>query len=205
MSIVHLSKRITKDIDKYNEYLRSSDSLIYLTEPWEMDESGPDCLSLTVGECWYDDARYLEIDSKRGIKIKPHDSAVIETAEEIALPFNMYGLLFGAGSNIYRGTFISSGKIDPGFYGRLRIGFHNGSNKPVVLKRGDKLAYGIFVSTECDLERLRFPHALSQPAVSVLSRKERFKRWFVQNVYQLLTISISIASLVVAICVAFNK
>ncbi len=181
MSIVHLDKRITNNLDEYNEYLRSSDSQIYLSGKWEKDDSGPDCLSLTVGDCWYDDSRYLKINPKKGIKIKPHDSVVIETAEEIALPFNMYGLLFGAGRNIYRGTFISSGKIDPGFYGRLRIGFHNGSNKPVILKPGDKLAYSVFVNTECDLETSRLPHALSQPVVVTLNKREYVKRWFSQN------------------------
>jgi len=204
MSIVHLNRRITNNTDEYSQYSRSSDSLIFVKGGWRTDESGPDCLSLTVGQCWYDNARYIEIDAKKGIKIKPHASVVLETAEEIALPFNMYGLLFGAGSNIYRGAFISSGKIDPGFSGKLRIGYHNGSDKTTILKRGDKLAYCIFIGTECGLEHVPLPGALSQPAVGVMSKRERFQRWFTQNAYQILAITLSTISIIVSVVVSLS-
>lgn len=202
MAIVHLNKRVTNSTDEYNKYLRSSDSLIFVKGNWTADESGPDCLSLKVGECWYDNARYIEIDSKKGIKIKPHGSIVLETAEEIALPLNMYGLLFGAGSNIYKGAFISSGKIDPGFSGKLRIGYHNGSDKTTILKRGDKLAYCIFIGTECGLEHTPLLKALSQPAMETMSKRERFQRWFTQNAYQILAIMLSTISIIVSVVLA---
>lgn len=202
MAIINLNRRITNDIDMYNNFSRSSDSLIFVNGNWSTDESGPDCLLLTVGSCWYDNARYLEINALKGIKIKPHASIVIETAEEIALPLNMYGLLFGAGSNIYKGTFISSGKIDPGFSGKLRIGYHNGSDKTVILKPGDKLAYCIFIGTECGLEHTPLPGILSQPAVGVMSLRERFKKWFTQNAYQILAVMLSTISIIVSIVLA---
>ena len=89
MAIINLNKRITNDIDMYNNFSRSSDSLIFVKGSWATDESGPDCLLFTVGRCWYDNARYLEINAHKGIKIKPHASIVIETSEEIALRLNM--------------------------------------------------------------------------------------------------------------------
>lgn len=202
MSIINLNKRITNDIDLYNNFSRSSDSLIFIKDSWTTDESGPDCLLLTVGRCWYDNARYLEINSRKGIKIKPHASIVIETSEEIALPLNMYGLLFGAGSNIYKGTFISSGKIDPGFAGKLRIGYHNGSDKTVILKTGDKLAYCIFIGTESGLDHTPISGFLSQPAVGVMSLRERLKKWFSQNAYQIIAVVLSIISIIVSIVLA---
>lgn len=202
MAVINLNKRVTDNADEYAKYSRSSDSLIFIKGEWKADESGPDCLSLTVGKCWYDNARYIEIDFSKGIKIKPHASVVLETAEEIALPLNMYGLLFGAGSNIYKGAFISSGKIDPGFSGKLRIGYHNGSEKTVVLKRGDKLAYCIFVGTECGLEHTPIPHALRQPTVGTMSRRERLKRWFCQNAYQIMAIFLSTVSIIVSVVLA---
>lgn len=202
MAIVHLNKRVTDNVDEYNNFMRSSDSLIFLKGNWTTDESGPDCLSLTVGQCWYDNTRYIEIDPKNGIKIKPHASIVLETAEDIALPLNMYGLLFGAGSNIYKGAFISSGKIDPGFSGKLRIGYHNGSDKTTILKRGDKLAYCIFIGTECGLEHTPLTNALSQPAMGTMSKRERFQRWFTQNVFHILPILLSTVSIIVSIILA---
>lgn len=202
MAIINLNRRITQDIDSYSNFSRSSDSLIFVKDHWQTDESGPDCLLLTVGQCWYDNARYLEIDAQKGIKIKPHASVVIETSEEIALPLNMYGLLFGTGSNIYKGAFISSGKIDPGFSGKLRIGFHNGSDKTTVLKPGDKLAYCIFIGTECGLMHTPLPSILNQPAVGVMSLRERLKKWFIQNAYQILAVTLSIISIVVSVVLA---
>lgn len=205
MSIVNLEKRITRDLDDYYKYWRSNDSLIYVKKESADDDipitdgSGLDCLLLTVGSCWYEDARRLEIDKKKGIKIRPHTSIVIETDEKIALPLNMYGLLFGAGCNIYRGTFISSGKIDPGFTGRLKIGFHNGSSKTVILKRGDKLAYGVFVASESDLRFASLQKNLSPPGISVMGRWERFKRWFVRNCYQIVSVVAAMISAIAAV------
>jgi len=210
MSIVNLEKRITQDLDDYYKCWRSNDSLIYVKKDSDdedkpiTDESGPDCLLLTVGSCWYEDAMRLEIDEKKGIKIRPHTSIVIETAEKIALPLNMYGLLFGAGINIYRGIFISSGKIDPGFTGRLKIGFHNGSSKTVVLKRGDKLAYGVFVASESDLRFASPQKSLNPPGISVMGRWERFKRWSVRNGYQIISVLAATISAIAAI-IALNK
>ena len=205
MGIIYLNKRITNSTDDFNRYSRSSDSLIYVNGKYSTDESGPDCLSLTVGHCWYDNSRYIEIDPKKGIKIKPHTSVILETEEEIALPLNVYGLLFGAGSNIYRGAFISSGKIDPGFFGKLRIGYHNGSDKTITLKRGDKLAYSIFIGTESGLEHSPIPRTLGQPAIKVMSRRERFKRWLTQNAYQILALVLSTISIIATIIIAIVK
>lgn len=202
MSIVNLSKRATNNTNEYYKNSHSSDSLIYVKENIVTDQSGPDCLELTVGQCWYDNGRYIEIDSKKGIKVKPHTSVVLEAAEEIALPLNVYGLLFGAGSNIYRGAFISSGKIDPGFSGKLRVGYHNGSSKTVTIKRNDKLAYCIFIGTECGLENTPLPMPSAQPVIKAMSRRERFLRWFTQNAYQILAILLSTISIIVSIVIA---
>lgn len=205
MGIVHLKKRVTTDLNQYKNYANSSDSLIYAKDTYKndtckMDQSGPDCLTFTVGTCWYDSARYLKIDPRRGIKVKPQTSIVIETAEEIVLPHNIYGLLFGAGSNIYRGAFISSGKIDPGYAGKLRIGFFNGSNRTVILNSGDKLAYGIFIGTECDTNNIPFLGTGSPPAASIMGIKERIWRWFARNAYQVLAIVFAVISIIIAIC-----
>ncbi len=203
MAIVNL-KRITDKENDYYRNLKSSDSLIFVKGKYQTDNSGPDCLKLTVGQCWYENATYLTIDPKRGIKIKPHASVVLETSEEIAVPLNVYGLLFGAGSNIYRGAFISSGKIDPGFSGKLRIGYHNGSDRAVILKPGDKLAYCLFIDAECDSE-LHVKSGGNQPARGIMTKGERVKKWFMQNAYQLLALAISIVSAAVSVITLILK
>ena len=198
MSIVSLEKRITKNWDDFEAYKCSSDSYIFIKDSYITDAEGPDCLALTVGNCWYDNGRYINIDKKKGLKVRPHASIVLETAEDIALPLNTYGLLFGAGSNIYRGAFISGGKIDPGFQGKLKIGFHNGSDNTIVLKQGDKLAYCIFVIAENSLINKPFSHALTPPIV-VMTLREKLTRWLMRNSYELFAIIIAAASLITSI------
>lgn len=202
MPIVYLKERITGDEAEFNKYISSADSLLFLrnydpTKAETFDQSGTDCLSLRVGDKWFDRSRYVQI-SNKGIKIKPQTSVVVETQEQIALPLNMYGLLFGTGKNIYSGGFISNGKIDPGFCGNLRIGFYNGSRHTVILKTGDKLAYCIFMDMESELVTKPLFTVSSAPAAVKLGRLERLKIWFVENLN--LSNFIAIIALIVSLC-----
>lgn len=207
MPIVCLSKRVTGNDVEFNNAMNSADSLLYLqgfdsTSSDVFDASGTDCLILRVGDKWFDRSRYVQI-SNAGIKVKPHSSVVVETLEKIALPLNMYGLLFGAGKNIYSGGFISSGKIDPGFSGNLRIGFHNGSSHPVTLKPGDKIAYSLFLDMESEVHTRPLFTVSSSPAAVKLTRWERFKLWFFENLS--LANLLSLCALIVAIVGVFHR
>ena len=199
MAIVNLSKRLTTSYKAYDQYIKSSDSYIYEKDKYPTDESGPDCLTLSVGECWYDKVQYIGIDPKRGLKVRPHTGVVIETNEVIALPLNVYGLIFGAGSNIYKGILISGGKIDPGFNGKLRIGYYNAGNETIYLKTGDKLGYAIFLNSESDLGLFSKRPGAQAPIPQKLKWNNRLKRWLKQNCYHIITSCIAIASLIVAI------
>lgn len=201
MSIVNLSKRITSDFSAYERCAESSDSLIYVEGNYNTDKNSPDCLALTVGDSWFDKDKYVTIDSKKGIKVKPHTGIVIKTNEKIILPLNVYGILFGAGRNIYRGAFVSNGKIDPGFHGNLRIGYHNAGTETIVLKPGDKLAYAFFLTSESEIPST-VASLVSQEikAVPALSFKERFGRWLrnnIPNIFSVVSIIIAIATLIV--------
>lgn len=185
MPIVCLSKRVTGNDVEFNNSMNSADSLLYLqgfdsNSSDVFDASGTDCLILRVGDKWFDRSRYVQI-SNAGIKVKPHSSVVVETLEKIALPLNMYGLLFGAGKNIYSGGFISCGKIDPGFSGNLRIGFHNGSSHSVILKPGDKIAYSLFLDMESEIHTRPLFTVSSSPAAVKLTRWGKFKLWVIDN------------------------
>lgn len=195
MSIVNLGKRVTQDIGAFNNYIQSSDSLIYIEGDYKVDEKSPDCLSLTVGEAWFNKNQYVKI-GKKGIKVRPHTGIVIITKEKISLPLNVYGMLFGSGHNIYRGAFVSSGKIDPGFRGHLKIGYHNAGSETIILKPDDKLAYALFLTSESEIpstvENSTSPELEIRPALSV---KERISRWWNNNA----SIFISIISAVIAL------
>lgn len=193
MSIVSLESRTTSNWGEYEAYRSSSDSLIFINGTFTTDASGPDCLCITVGNCWYDNGKYIELDKTRGLHVRPHTSIVFEASEQLALPLNIYGLLFGTGSNIYRGAFISSGKVDPGFSGKLKIGFHNGSDESILLHIGDKLAYCLFLNAESCLINMPFSTPVTPP-VQFLTKREKLKKWFFRNASQIITIAIALLS-----------
>lgn len=194
MSIVNLSKRVTKDHGVYNSYAQSSDSLIYIEGDYAVDEKSPDCLSLSVGDAWYNKGQYVKIGEK-GVKVRPHSGIVIKTKEKINLPLNVYGILFGSGQNIYRGAFVSNGKIDPGFRGNLKIGYHNAGSETIILRPGDKLAYALFLTSECEIPSTVENSTGPEPDIlPTLGVKERISRWWHNNASIILsTISTGIA------------
>lgn len=211
MSIVNLNKRMTQDETEYSAAIRSSDSMIYVTVDKECenvpiitDPSGPDCLALHVGTCLYYKGCNWKIDSEKGVKIKAGTSVVLETAESLRLPANVYGLLYGNGKNIYRGAFISCGKIDPLFTGKLRIGIYNGGAKKIVLKTGDKLAYAVFFQTESDILSDQLSRATEVPSIreklGVWTRLGRFvsdHSVIIATITSMLALAISIAKIFV--------
>lgn len=194
MPIVNLKKRITTDQEKYNNHMKSSDSLIFVQGQYAIDQSGTDCLALSVGDCWYENGRYIKIPDE-GVKVKARSSIVFMTQEKIATPLNVYGLIFGAGTNIYTGGFLSTGKIDPGYVGRLKIGYYNGSSKSIVLKRGERLGYCLFFTSEHEIKTHPIIDSGEQPRIIKLSKLERVKRFVNNNI----SVIISAVSAVMAV------
>ncbi len=116
MSLINLRHRLTRDLREFDRYSRSSDSLIYVDreiEPGDGDAS----LDLTVGEAWFhggDNTEYrIQGD---GLSLKPDQSCVVETNEQIGVPANAFGLVTGKGKFIFQGVLVSPCKIDPGFF-----------------------------------------------------------------------------------------
>lgn len=203
MAIVNLIKRITNNKEKYHEYVKSSDSLIYVKEEYQLDSSGADCLALSVGECWYDNGRYIKIGEK-GVKVRRRSTVVIVTQESIALPLNIYGLIFGSGKNIYSGGFVSNGKIDPGFMGRLKIAYYNGSNKNVYLKSGERIGYVVFLEAERECKSLNIYDSMKDPVIVRLGKWERFKNFLFRNAYIIIPSLISILGIITSIILGGN-
>lgn len=203
MAVVNLKKRITDNKDQYHEYVKSSDSLIYVQGDYQLDSSGADCLALSVGDCWYDNGRYIKIGEK-GVKVRKQSTVVIVTQERIALPLNLYGLIFGSGKNIYSGGFVSSGKIDPGFMGRLKIAYYNGSNEEVVLKVGERIGYCMFVDAERECSGLGINDSIKDPVIERLGKWERFKNFLFRNANIIVPSMISIIGIIVSIILGGN-
>lgn len=200
MSIINLNQRITKDWNQYNKALKSSSSLIFINGNVILQNVGPASLNLTVGDRWYDCSKkkYYKISGK-GIKVKPGKSIIIETKQEIAMPYNVFGIIFGTGKNIFKGGFISTGKINPGFHGVLKIGYYNGSDSVIVFEPEDLLACCSFFDIETTLDTPLEKYLTEpEPEFAPNSFFQKSKIWLVDNWYSLLSLIVSILAIIFA-------
>ena len=178
MSVLDLRKRATDNWTSMHEHLQSPDSYIYIgMEDGLMDamESNPISLDLKVGSSFIlpGSNRSFLIPNK-GLVIKPKQSVVIFTQQRVKLPYNVFGVVTGKGAYIYKGCFLSTGKVDPAFEGNLKIGFFNGSKSSVTLEKGMPFATVYFLNTDSTLTApLKDYHHSPTPDVPKL-------RWYIK-------------------------
>lgn len=147
MSILDLNKRQTNDWEEMHKHLSSPDSMVYIDN---VRIDATTSIDLNVGEAYIipGSNHTYSIPETDGLKVKPHRSVVIYTKQRIKLPYNVFGVVTGKGLFIFKGCFLSTGKIDPAFDGYLKIGFYNGGNSSVRLRRGDAFATAYFLNSD---------------------------------------------------------
>lgn len=154
MPLIHIEDRKTNSESEFNEQRSSQVSLLLVNKEAKLESFS---LELTVGTAWakvFSDTQksLIQIDSN-GIQIGRHDSIVIEVAEEIHVPNNMYGLLVPTGSLFLGlGILIAPAKIEPGYSGKLTLRLFNTTSEKYTLKPGHKLGSAIFFPTDTTLE-----------------------------------------------------
>lgn len=165
MSLVNLNKRVTDNWDARCENLESPNSYIYVKDKSTERVLNPASMEICVGEVYIlpGTSQQYKIPEK-GLSINPKQTVVIYSEQKIALPYNIFGLVTGKGNYIFQGCFISTGKIDPGFDGYLKIGFYNGSNKKILLKRGNAFASVFFINTEFTMSHALEDYQNAPPA-----------------------------------------
>lgn len=152
MSVVDIAGRNTASQEDFEASKWSDHSRLFL-------EGGTDnsvesfSIELTVGSTW--SQKYSAEHNgmygipDEGIRFDPRASLVVEVAEAIAVPYNMYGLVIPTGSLFLdRGIIIAAAKIEPAFTGKLKLRLVNTTAERQVLKRGTKIASGVFFTTE---------------------------------------------------------
>lgn len=198
MSIVNLKKRCTDNSKLSTIDSKSPESRICVS-PCKEEQISPVAVDVTVGEEYIlpGDSRTYEVPEK-GFIIKSGSSVIVRTAECFYLPLNVFGVVTGKGSNIFRGCFISTGKIDPGFQGNLRIGVYNGGRENVIFKRGQALCSVFFTDTQYALDTAPSSRPAS-PSPNRTKEKWYMKSWswFKVNWYSSLAIIVSILSLLI--------
>ena len=201
MSIIDLTSRCTSDWEKFNSFLKSNESYIFIEGKEIIKNDDPAALDLKVGSRWYNnkDNKFYAI-PKDGLNIQPKHSVIVETEQRLALPFNIFGLVTGKGRYIFRGIFISSGKVDPGFNGKLKIGLFNGSNNRIIVKHKSIFCTVVFFEMESTIDMpLRNYESSPELKVSGALKTRRFVNWFRTNWYYAITILVSLVALIIAL------
>lgn len=201
MSIVDLSRRVTFDWDKYNKNSKSFESYIFVNSEENCVIQVDTSINITVGDVWYDSKKNTDIKmTEKGVKVKSKKYVVFQSQQYLGLPYNVYGIVVGKGANIFNGGVISTGKIVPGYKGALRIGYYNASNSTIVLHKNDVLGCCVFFSTETTATNENMGGRFDNvPALEVLTRRAKIFEWFCENWYNILSLLLSVAAIIVAI------
>lgn len=196
LAVIDLSNRTTEDWSEYNNNKTEYNSKIYVRGKLLFDNDGAQCINFTVGDHFYQNGQLKQIPNK-GLRLSPRELRVVETEQFITIPLNMYGLVFGYGINIFRGCILSPGKIDPGFKGKLKLGFYNGSDSKIVLHKGDVIASGSFWNIQTTMDYpLPDYHAEPIPLLEDYSLLQKAGIWLSKNWYSLLALIIAFATLI---------
>lgn len=198
MAIINLKKRITNDIDEYEDNKKSERSFIFVDEDIQHDNCSPEVLILKVGDSYYENSQRLKIKEK-GLVIKPGESKIIETKQRISTPLNVIGVICGIGTNIHQNGFVSSGKIDQGFSGKLKIGFYNGGKKNFTFKEGAVLASAIFYSTEETLSAALTEQAYELTPSYEMTFWDHVKTFFSNHWVSIISLVVAVIALIVDI------
>lgn len=153
MSVISVKTRRTTDQAEFDRN-RRSDASVLLTDAKEVSEFS---VELTLGEL-YDD----EISESRSVMyaiendaldIRAGSSVVVEVAEYMRVPNNMFGLVMPKGHIFMeQGILMATAKIEPSYSGRLRVLLHNASRVRRSIPKGSVIASAVFFRTERTLE-----------------------------------------------------
>ncbi len=196
MSLIDLKDRITDDWILYNKQKKSFKSKIFVSNGIKLDNDSYKTLNLTVGDSYWKNGVEIAI-PKNGIKLKSNESILISSKQKIALPYNVFGVITGVGTNIFKQQFISAGKIDCGYNGNLKVALYNGNKGVVTFKSDDLLAGCNFFTTDLTLNESisDFKDRIPLPEYSE-SKLIMLKNWIINNIFAIVSIIIACLTLI---------
>ena len=153
MSVISIRSRRTTDLSSFERFRKSDASLLFADAANYTEFT----VELTLGELFDDElsetrAIMYGIEDA-GLHLRPGMSVVVEVAEQLRVPNNMFGLVMPKGYILLeQGILMASTKIEPLYAGRLRLLLHNSSRVHRVLTKGTIIASAIFFRTERTLE-----------------------------------------------------
>jgi deoxycytidine triphosphate deaminase len=142
--------------DKVNEKV--------LIDPYSRSNLNQISYELSVGSEWIslrDPYQVRRLVPNETIAVAPHETILILTEEYVALPRTIAGLVVPRARKVFEGSTLAATRVDPTWYGNLKIGFTNLSQYTTSLARGEKFCNLIFVRTEGvrePLTKVNTPH-----------------------------------------------
>ena len=173
MSVIAAHSRVTEryaDFDKF----RFSDNSLLLTDARTVEEFS---IELTLGDYWdsntsRDAATMYPIEGDQ-ITIPARGNVVVEVAERISLPGNIYGIVIPTGSILLeQGIVIAATKIEPGYSDVVRLMLFNSSRINRTISKRTRLASAVFFRTEQTV-RLKAPSVRSHQTKKTPTKLER--------------------------------
>lgn len=130
---------------------------LLISKEFNPDNIHQACYELSAGTIYYDQSNGFErIDiSESGydyILIKPKQSVIIITLEELSIPDNCLGRLLTKGKLFSIGLLPINTYADPGFNGNMGIVFHNNSTDYLKIRPGETIAKIEFSVLESKVE-----------------------------------------------------
>ncbi len=182
MSVLQIKGRTTNSQPDFEAFALSSNSCIFTTASDPNIEEYS--IELSLGEGWNDNYSENDKNLRRidgGITIRGHGSIVVEVHEEIRVPHNRYGVVLPTGSLfLSRGILITPAKVEPAFFGKLKLRIFNTTHQKILLKKGEKLGSVIFFSTE-STKAHNVIYRSSDISATPISRIAETKKWLAIN------------------------
>ncbi len=86
--------------------------------------------------------------SDEEIEIAPHSTHAVSTGIAIQLPDGFFGKIFDrSGNALKRGYHVLAGVIDNGYRGEVKVVLLNYTDRPIFIKKGDKIAQFVLIKT----------------------------------------------------------
>lgn len=130
---------------------------LLISKGFNPDNIHQTCYELSASNIYYDQSNNFErIDINQSgykyILIKPKQSVIIITSEELKIPYNCLGRILTKGKLFSIGLLPINTYADPGFIGNLGIIFHNSSTDYLKIFPGEPIAKIEFSILESNVE-----------------------------------------------------
>ncbi len=87
----------------------------------------------------------LDLRTPIGFVLEPHTAVVIDTGVHVQLPINSAGLLVSKSGLNVNNSITSTGLIDEGYTGSIKIKLYNHGNEEKEFTKGDKISQLVII------------------------------------------------------------